>query len=453
LIVRFFIFVLIVLSSILTAIAQEDLPHFNFDESKKMSDEELKDKREGTFVTGLPQLGSDPINGQGIGGDLFIYDNGKKDDPYFKYTPYRSLTEIHAFFTNKDQKEASIALDLPYVFDSTWRIRFEAGYEDNPNLLYFGRTAKTLNRLQYQGKKYSRYNSYANAIEQTRPGNTGEAAIVSDEFFNTYRKQESIINLSAENSYLDGTLRLLIGLESALINISTFDGKERDGHVQGQSLLQKERAEGSLRGLGNNLVNIAQAGIIYDTRDFEPDPTNGIFAELTDEYSSKAIGSSFNFNKIYLHSNFYKQIAPENFERLVFAARYGLSLTQGGAPFFEYQDSWGSEGSVEGLGGGQTLRGYKQSRFLAPLQSFINFETRWRFGSAKFWGQSFNFNLVPFFDMGKVWNKISEYDFKNYKTNQGIGLRVPWNQSTVLSFDYAYSVEDEQFFFTFGHIF
>jgi hypothetical protein len=433
--------------------AQEDLPHFTFDESKKMSDEELKDKREGSFVTGLPQLGSDPVNGQGIGGDLFIYNNGKKDDPFFKYTPYRSLTEIHAFFTNKDQKEASVALDLPYVFNSSWRIRFEAGYEDNPNLLYFGRRANTLNKLQYKGQKYSHYNSYADALKQTRSGTGGEAAVVSDEYVNTYRKQESIINLSAENTYLDGTLRLLIGLESALVNITTFDGKKVNGNIQGQSLLQKERAEGSLRGLGNNLVNIAQAGIIYDTRDFEPDPSHGIFAELTDEYSSKAIGSRFNFNKIYFHSNFYKEIAPETFDRLVFAARYGLSLTQGAAPFFEYQDSWGSEGSVEGIGGAQTLRGFKQSRFLAPFQSFINFETRWRFASARFWGQNFTFNLVPFIDMGKVWDKISEYDLKNYKTNEGIGLRVPWNQSTVLSFDFAHSSEDQQFFFTFGNIF
>ncbi len=439
----FIVSILILMSSVHAQV----LPQFSFDESKKMSDEELKDKKEGTFVTGVPQLGSDPINGQGIGGDVFIYNNGKKDDQFFKYTPYRSATEIHAYLTNKDQKEVIVAFDVPYIFESSWRVRFEAGYEDNPNLLYFGRTEKTLGQLQHAGEKFKSFNSYTKSLKNNGTGNT------SDELFNTYRKQESILNMSAENTYLDGTLRLLVGWESALVNITTFDGKSVGGKKQGQSLLQKERTEGALRGLGNNLINITQLGIIYDTRDFEPDPSSGTFTELTDEYSSKAFGSAFNFNKIYFHSNHYKQIAKKYVDRLVIVGRYALSLTQGAAPFYEYQDSWGSEGSIEGLGGGQTLRGYKQSRFLAPLVSFANVEARWRFASTNIWGQHFTFNLVPFFDAGKVWDRVSKYDFNHYKTSQGLGLRVPWNQSTVLSFDYANSVEDDQFFFTFGHIF
>ena len=33
-----------------------------------------------------------------------------------------------------------------------------------------------------------------------------------------------------------------------------------------------------------------QAGVIYDTRDLEPDPGSGVFAELTNETSLKAFG-------------------------------------------------------------------------------------------------------------------------------------------------------------------
>lgn len=445
------LFILVVIVSLKNLMAQD----LKIDERKKIDKEELQNKREGNFVTGIPRLGSDPINGQGIGADLFIYANGKKSDPLFEYTPYRSKIEIHTFLTNKDEKEATVTLDIPYIFNSTWRIRFEGGYEDNPNLLYFGKTAETLGTLNHMGDSFGKYSDYLNSLKKTRAGIGDEDALVTDELYNTYRKEETIINLSAENAYWDGTLRLLIGLEAALVDITTFDGKTLSGDStsQGQSLLSEESAQGEILGMGKNLVNIVQFGMIYDTRDFEPDPTKGIFMELTDEFSSKGLGSKFNFNKIYFHLNYYKRFLSQYFDRLVFASRYGVSLTEGSAPFYEYQDSWGSEGSIEGLGGLGTLRGYKQSRFLAPLVSFINFEARFRFASTSFWGQHLSFNVVPFFDMGKVWNNIGDYSFNNYKTSQGLGIRVPWNQSTILSFDYATSSEDEQFFFSYGNIF
>lgn len=452
-----------------TALAQDQVDNmpknfgnlpFTIDEVKRMDPEELKDKKEGVFATGIPQLGSDPLNGQGIGADVFIYSNGKKSDPLFEYTPYRSKYEFHTFFTNKDQKEAIFSFDIPYAFNSTWRLRFEAGYEDNPNLLYFGKTAATMNPLSYGGRTYSQYGNYADALKTIRSGTGGEPALVTDALYNSYRKREAILNMSAEKSYLDGKLRLLVGLEAAQVNITTFDGTLTTGvyngteqsAIAGTSRLQQDKSNGLL-GVGTSFITIAQFGIIYDTRDFEPDPSEGWFIEFTDEASVKALGSDFDFNKTFLHAKYYTKVLPSYFQRMIFAARYGLEHTGNGAPFFEYQDAWSSEGSIEGLGGANTLRGYKQSRFMAPLMSFINVELRWRFWSQTLWGQHFTFNLVPFIDTGRVWNKIKDYSFKDYKTNRGIGLRVPWNQSTVLSFDFAQSSEDHQFFFTFGHIF
>ena len=38
-------------------------------------------------------------------------------------------------------------------------------------------------------------------------------------------------------------------------------------------------AAGLITGIGEGLNNTILVGIAYDTRDFEPDPNNGIFAE------------------------------------------------------------------------------------------------------------------------------------------------------------------------------
>src|ERR1700746_3149377 len=55
---------------------------------KKLSEEDLANKKEGFSITAIPQLSSDPVNGFGYGAEGFLYYNGKKSDPFFDYTPY-----------------------------------------------------------------------------------------------------------------------------------------------------------------------------------------------------------------------------------------------------------------------------------------------------------------------------------------------------------------------------
>ncbi len=139
---------------------------------------------------------------------------------------------------------------------------------------------------------------------------------------------------------------------------------------------------------------------------------------------------------------------------MVLAARVGIGYTAGNAPFYEYQDQWSSEGSIEGLGGGTTLRGYKQSRFLGRVMQFNNFEIRYKFAQTTFLKQSLAFSAVPFFDVGAVWNDFnSMHNLNNYRYSEGLGLRIAWNVNTILRFDYAVSKEDGQFFFQIGHTF
>jgi outer membrane protein assembly factor BamA len=194
-------------------------------------------------------------------------------------------------------------------------------------------------------------------------------------------------------------------------------------------------------------------GLGYDTRDLETDPSSGWFLELTDEISSKSLGSAYNFNKIYAHANWYKSILPSIFPKLVFAARTGMGYISGDAPFFEFQDQWSQEGDIEGLGGARTLRGYKISRFVGRLMNFNNFELRWRFAKTTLLNQQFAFSAVPFYDVGGVYDNLSNFNFSQMKYSEGLGLRIAWNVNTILRFDYAWSKEDRQFFFNLAHTF
>lgn len=416
---------------------KSNLP-FVISNEKKLSDEDLLHKKEGLYLTGVPDISSDPVNGFGYGGEGSIYFNGKRSDPFFNYTAYRAKIDVALFNTTKSQREVMLKLDIPYVFNTKWRLRVEAGFESNPNLLYFGKTENSLMGLSAKNANESFNNlTYSNYQKYFLQGN--------NKFYNTYIKKEFILNVSAEKSFFDGKVRTLIGYEIAHFNISTFAGN---------SMLMDEVKSNSLLGIGKGIVGIVQLGLIYDTRDLETDPGNGIFSELTNEYSQKKLGSAYNFNKTFFHFNFYKNLIPSRNKKLVLAARIASGYTSGSAPFFEYQDQWSSEGSIEGLGGAHTLRGYKQARFLSRVMTFNNVEFRYRFAQTKIAKQHLAFVAVPFIDAGGVWDNLSKINrFSNYRISEGLGLRIVWNVNSILRFDYAVSKEDKQFFFNLSHAF
>ncbi len=411
---------------------------FAIAEEKKLSDEDLKDKKEGIYVTGAPDLSSDPINGFGYGGEGAIFFNGKKNDPFFEYTPYRASLSLVLFNTTRSQREFFLKLDVPYILNTKWRLRLEGGYEVNPNLLYFGTSEKSLQGLSY-------YDSIKGPVNNAKYSDYEKSLTGSDQFYNGYSKKEGVLNVSMERSFLDGKLRLLAGYEAAYVDFSAYSCN---------SLIQTDFNTGKILGLNKGVVTFIQTGLIYDTRDLETDPGNGIFAELTNELSLKALGSAFNLNKTFAHFNFYKKILPGTFKKFVIAGRAAFGYTAMDSPFFEYQDQWTSEGSIEGLGGPNTLRGFKQSRFLGRVMTFNNLELRYRFAQLKLLKQTFTFSAVPFIDAGGVWDDLNRIGhFENYRVSEGGGLRIAWNVNTILRFDYAVSKEDKQFFFNFSHAF
>jgi hypothetical protein len=414
---------------------------FAISQEKKLPADELAEKREGTYLTGIPDISYDPLNGLGYGGEASLFFNGKRTDPFFDYTPYRALINIRAFNTTNSQRELIVGCDIPYIFNSKWRLRAEIAYEINPNHLYFGVTESSLSGLQY----YQNNDSATTPIKDVTFKEYENGLAPDVKGYNKHTKKEALVNVSLEHSFLDGKLRALIGYEYAIVNFTSV------GNV---SLLQNDYNSNKIVGVGKNNVAFIQGGFIYDTRNLETDPTNGVFAELLNELSLKTLGSQYNFNKLFFHANIYKSLFPSKLKRVVFAGRFGIGYTVGNAPFYEYQDQWSSEGSIEGLGGGATLRGFKQGRFLGRVMQFNNLELRYKFAQCKVFKQHLAFSTVPFFDIGAVWNDFNTIKgFDNYRYSEGLGLRIVWNVNTVLRFDYAVSKEDKQFFFQLGHCF
>lgn len=379
---------------------------------------------------------------------------------------------------------------MPYVANTRWRLRADALLTITPTTLYFGVGESTLKPLTYRERNQpggihvtnAEYNSQESAFLYQRPGGLMDpvelrgrvysgvptGAKVTDRMYNRYTIQTPQLNFSSERSFLHGTMRLVAGFRFSNNIVEVYDGKfvksvdpifegtpfSGSGKVPNAKTRLTEDAEaGKILGYHGGFVNTAKIGLVYDTRDFEPDPNSGVFLEATYERASKTIASDFDFQKYFGHTKFFYSPFPKTFEKLVLASRFGFGVSDGNVPFFEYRNLWGTENTVSGLGGLRTLRGYKQDRFVGRAMGFGTVEVRWKFYDFSIGGEYFAFNLAPFWDFGRVWNDEHKIGLLNYKYSQGLGLRIAWNQATIITIDYAVSREDEQLFVNFNHAF
>lgn len=422
---------------------------------KTLSGADLAKKREGVFVTGLPFFTSDPLNGAGAGATGYIHFNGTRDDPFFAYAPYKARLGLTLQYTTGNAGAAAIKLDMPFIAQTAWRLRLDLKYENTPNNQYFGLTEDTLAPLPF-----GRYSDYAAQRSIIRAGREGEPPEVADVYRHTFLEREWMFNAKGERVLFGGSWRLLVGYELQHMTYRTFEGEpvsavdpvtgEKRTVPNGESLLREDANAGRVFGIEGGIVSLLQLSLMYDTRDFEPDPSSGVFLELGNEYSSALVGSQVEFNKLLFQARHYQQLLPAIFTRTVLATRFGYGTILGArAPFFEYQDQWSAEGSIKALGGSQTLRGFKANRFLGRTVAFLNVELRHRLWETNFIGQNFTFTLAPFVDLGAIGDAPFAIQ-PAVRAAYGGSLRIGWNQSTVITVDVGASAEDLQLFIGFN---
>lgn len=471
------------LFSKIDSLPKRPLP-FAIAEEKRLSDEDLRDKVEGVYLTGLPEFEQNPINGFGVGGNFFIYQNGDRSDPFFEYTPYRQRYTGSFKVFQSGKWDAAINMDFPYLFDSPWRMRVDVVFEEDPNFQYFGIGANTMQPLRFLNKAtgqvqtFSRIDPYLENLAIVRPGRPeiGEAALVTDRHYNELIYSENLYNILFERVFFEGRLRLMFGYELLFIGIKDYfgreaeeafnlDGDEVKGVLNGRTRLTEDFLgitpgdpwrQRNIAGYNGGRESIFAFALIYDTRDFEPDPSHGVFIEYSHEHSRPWFGSEFSFDKNLLQVEAFVPIFQQNDIRLTFASCWNLGYIWGEkVPFYEAFDlsSQSEAGGTEVLGGARSLRGFREYRFTGPLTALVNLELRAKFFKVQFLGQTFLLGAVPFIDLGRVWDRWQDFSFTDYRWNYGIGARISWNQATILRFDFAQSAEASQFFFGFQHIF
>jgi hemolysin activation/secretion protein len=82
-----------------------------------------------------------------------------------------------------------------------------------------------------------------------------------------------------------------------------------------------------------------------------------------------------------------------------------------------------TEGDTRGLGGETTIRGYRQDRFVGPIEAVGNLELRWTFVHFSLLKQRFSLQIAPLYDVGRVFDR-GGFSSSNWKWSAGGGLRV-----------------------------
>lgn len=423
-----------------------------------ISKDKLDKKKEDWYITGLPLVNSDPDTGVGYGVRAYWYQNGDKDSPYFAYTPYRHRVYAQFFQTTGGWQYHTIDYDSPYIGDSLWRVRSSLVYERDSAKAFYGIGKNNQNTLSFNGENYDTMADYTEAIRKVNGGTTNALR-------NKYDFERPKLDFYLERDLLGSRMKAMGGYSLNYVTINDYTGEkidssdaDIDGKTQGTTYLRDQK--NNISGFNGGWGNYARFGLAWDTRDFEPDPTEGVFVEAAFDLSGPYTGSDFNYARFSFSPKWYVSpfrslVSSKNvFYRTVIAARVVYSfLSTDEAPFWTFNEIANTTNSATSgyLGGLRSLRGYASNRFLGQSFSLLDLEWRWTmFDVGK--SQNFAFMLVPFMDIGQAYDGIS-FGVDDLKMTYGAGLRIAWNQATIIMVDYGLSGEGAGLYINFSHQF
>lgn len=202
-------------------------------------------------------------------------------------------------------------------------------------------------------------------------------------------------------------------------------------------------------------VSAIRAGLMYDSRNVENNPTKGIWAEAHVIAAPKWLGTSHGHYKFCAT---LRQYVPFVQDKLTFAYRLAYQGTFGStSPWYvmPFYTNMGPKADNDGFGGYRTVRGLMLNRVQGQDVGFYNIELRWRFIDFRLWKQNIAFALSGFTDGAHVFkgydmtNRTGEYmdlykkfvdinrKCDGFHGTAGAGLRFIMNQNFIVAFEYA----------------
>ncbi len=417
------------------------------EEPGKLPDDILAKKREGNYITGVPAIAFSPDSGFIYGVVLFHYTNGNRTDPRFDYTPYLRKISLLAIQSTKGLSQLKIDLDAPQIMSTRHRLKPSFYYSKNIAEQYFGTTEASMAHLKYPEDVSTRQETTTDftAYEKRMQEKLADGSTYFR--YNQYIHTETEFSLSDEIKVFTPYTYLKVGLVGSQVVVEDYSGKQVDA-VQGSretkavmenTKLFEDHSTKDVPGYDGGSVNSFDIGFSLDTRNFEPDPTEGQLLALSLLSSRKELGSNTNFARYNANARTFHELT----DSLILAAQSQYVWSEGDVPFWK----------LPAVGGRSSLKGHRLNRFKSNASAQVNSELRWRAKTLTTGNQTFLFTPIVYGDYGRVYDQTIKLTTSGWRRSFGTGVRIIWNQATVIGIEKTLQGEEKSLYVNINHIF
>jgi outer membrane protein assembly factor BamA len=228
-------------------------------------------------------------------------------------------------------------------------------------------------------------------------------------------------------------------------------------------VIKADQAEG-----GNH--TLLKAGLVYDTRDNEPNPFRGIWTEMQLHYAPSFLSNrDYSFARLVVTHRQYFTLIPE-WMSMAYRLSYQGKIA-GEMPFYmlPYLYNTAPKLTSDGVGGGKTVRGVRRNRIVGDGFAYGNLELRGKVVRGTVLNQNVYIALSAFADAGMVTQKykfdaagipqepinsqpgyedkperVIDMDAKEVPhLGFGAGFHLAINQNFIITVDYGFAAKKE----------
>lgn len=416
-----------------------------------------EDTKSGLNIIPIPVVSYNSDLGFQFGALATLYDFG--DGSY--YPDYKHLLYFEISLYTKLSGIARVSYDSEYLLPG-YRVTANMGFFPNKAYSFYG------------------FNGYQSVYNSEYPS-TDDPLYKSRMFYNYQNYQTRFMadiqrNINPWLKWIGGVNVWNFKLQSVDVDFINR-GKESDllpttavqpglyERYVAYGIIPEEEADGGW-------VNNVKVGLVADTRDFDANPSKGIWTELLLNMAPGFLGNDNPHIKLVA---MHRQYFPVIGKKLIFAYRLGYQGTIAGhAPFYiqsQMQTSF-IYNLTNAVGGSESVRGILYNRILSDGFAIANAELRWRAVDFHFLGQNcflgFNFfadaavtvqeveydhglalktarDLRDLGSQSKNENPwaFDDADYFDFSENDkphytvGAGLKFGFNENTIISADFG----------------
>ncbi|MEN2992071.1 MAG: DUF5982 domain-containing protein [Bacteroidia bacterium] len=438
--------------------AQDTLPDF-IDPRKRLRPFELERKREGWVIIGYPGIDYDALRGFALSGVASIAYEGKRNDPTFEYEPYQHYFLVQGGIYHTRSRFLRFFYDAPWLGNRPYRVSLRISHRDESQGQFWGIGERFLSTY-LPGSIYS-YEADLKEPQQDASG-MWYTRLNRHHFHITHWQAWA----SGEWVGLRGLLRVIGGLRWVDEKVHSLRGRtyslrnssgEKVEAIQLPTLLDSIDQMPRLLAPGLSVVQdrwvprwFLGAAVVWDSRDFEIDPNGGWLIEFGHESLIPTLRTHKTYASCRQYHTFWRSASGKI--RFTGALHLVGSATYGSRIFFldlYTYNRWSDGQNVTLLSGPNTLRAFRENRFVTAFAYLLQYELRMRFLEARILRQHFLGGPTFFVDLGWGTDKVA---FPRYTVwGAGIGVRLLWNMTTILRMDAAIAREGWQFHFHPSH--